>query len=78
MTDVFFIMQTKILLFFVANFFILTIFLSFLIWLIFMDNSFPICKKGRTVGQNLWQQDLHVQDQIVKNLNIRMVPAIAQ
>ena len=43
-----------------------------------MDNSFPHMKKGQTVGQNFWQQDLHVQDQIVKNLNIRMVPAIAQ
>ena len=66
------------MLFFVANLFILTIFLIFLTWLIFMDNSFPHMQKGRTVGQNLWQQDLHVQDQIVKNLNIRMVPAIAQ
>ena len=43
-----------------------------------MDISFPHMKKGQIVGQNLWQQDLHVQDQIVKNLNIRMVPAIAQ
>ena len=33
---------------------------------------------GRTVGQNLLQQDLYVQDQIIKNLNIRMVLAIAQ
>ena len=46
--------------------------------MIFMDNSFPHMQKGRIVGQNLWQQDLHVQDQIVKNQNIRMVPAIAQ
>ena len=30
------------------------------------------------MGQNLWQQDLHVQDQIVKNLDIRMIPTIAQ
>ena len=43
-----------------------------------MDNSFPHMQKGRTVSQNLWQQDLHVQDQIVKNQNIRMAPAIAQ
>ena len=71
-------MQTKIFLFFHANFFILTIFVSFLIWLIFMDNSFLQMRKGRIVGQNLWHQDLHVQDQIVKNQNIIMVPAIAQ
>ena len=43
-----------------------------------MDNSFPHMQKEQTVGQNLWQQDLHVQDQIVKNLNIKMVPAISQ
>ena len=49
-TDVFFIVQTKILLFFVANFFILTIFLSFLTWLIFMDNSFPHMQKGSNSG----------------------------
>ena len=34
---------------------------------------------GRTVGLYLLQQDLHVQDQIIiRNLNIRMFPAIAQ
>ena len=44
-TDVF-IVQTKILLFFVANLFIVTIFLSFLTWLIFMDNSFPHMQNG--------------------------------
>ena len=43
-----------------------------------MDNSFPHMQKGQTLGQNLLRQDLHVQDQIVKNQNIRMVPAIAQ
>ena len=48
--DVFFIVQTKILLFFVANLFILTIFLSFLIWLIFMDNSFPHLQNGSNSG----------------------------
>ena len=41
-------------------------------------SHFPICKMGRTAGLSLWQQDLHVQDQIVRNLNIRMIPATAQ
>ena len=40
-----FIVQTKIFLLFVASFFILTIFLSFLTWLIFMDISFPHMQK---------------------------------
>ena len=52
-------------------------------WVSWLDwyswtSHFPICKMDWTVGLSLWQQDLHVQDQIVRNLNIRMIPATAQ
>ena len=42
--------KKNILLLFVASFFILTIFLSFLTWLIFMDISFPHMQNGSNSG----------------------------
>ena len=68
---------------FVANFIILTIFLSFLTWLIFMENSFPHMQKGSKHRKMVRMKKLVTNNSKIfictmkkTSVNYRMVPTL--